>query len=428
METQVPGSVIWLPSAGMTARTIGLSMTCLAFWLVGGALGAHAGRFGPPWQSRVSAETTTVYTQADLHSVPVGPLPRGALVVVLAELKSADGADWSQVASGFVLSADIAEDRSPWIAEVVVPTLSVYALPDAKSAIRRTVTSGALLRVTGAARGVDGDASTWWGTTEGYVGLETIAESNAAWAKQWQLPARDEATQGWWGAVRSQANVRVGPTTDGPVVGTLVPGDRVKVLEEIEGQTVGGSNRWYRVDGGRYAGAVVHSSLVGHLPEPRPNVTPPPPGTLPGPWIVVDRSAATLTFVGADGEPRFATYVSLGRAGVTTPNGAYETMGKYRADEMTSTSVEDADHAYDLPNVPFTQYYREGGYAIHGTYWHDHFGAVESQGCINVTWTDGAYLFGLTQPDVPVDLNARWATGSQPATPVVILDRTGPVS
>ena len=60
-----------------------------------------------------------------------------------------------------------------------------------------------------------------------------------------------------------------------------------------------------------------------------------------------------------------------------------------------SASVADADHAYHLPNVPFVQYYREGGYAIHRTYWHDHFGLVESQGCINLTWTDSAYLFTL---------------------------------
>ena len=39
--------------------------------------------------------------------------------------------------------------------------------------------------------------------------------------------------------------------------------------------------------------------------------------------IVVSRSAATLTYLDADNNPRFTTYVSLGRAGVDTPEGEY---------------------------------------------------------------------------------------------------------
>jgi hypothetical protein len=88
---------------------------------------------------------------------------------------------------------------------------------------------------------------------------------------------------------------------------------------------------------------------------------------------------------------------------------------------MTSTSVANADHAYFLPNVPFVEYYLNGGYAIHSTYWHDQFGQRESQGCINLTWSDGAYLFGLTQPTVADGDIARWAIGELKATPVVIV-------
>ena len=113
--------------------------------------------------------------------------------------------------------------------------------------------------------------------------------------------------------------------------------------------------------------------------------------------------------------------MSLGRAGVETPQGEYSTMGKYRFDNMSSANVAGADHDYYLPNVPFVQYYLDGGYAIHSTYWHDQFGLLESQGCINVTWADGEYLFGLTQPQVADGDNARWATGNLTATPVMIV-------
>ena len=187
--------------------------------------------------------------------------------------------------------------------------------------------------------------------------------------------------------------------------------------------SVGGNSTWYRIDGGRYAGARVHSSLISRMPAP-PAMTsvPRPPDAPVGAWIVVDRKTSTLTYLNPDGQPQLSTYVSLGRAGVETPDGDYSTMGKYRFDNMSSASVQNADHEYHLPNVPFTEYYRDGGYAIHSTYWHDHFGAVESQGCINLTWSDGAYLFGLTQPQVPADDVAKWATGSAPSTPVVIVN------
>jgi hypothetical protein len=380
-----------------------------------------ASRFDPPWQSRVVVDQTTLFSQADRGSAPVGPLSRGQVVVVVNELTGSDGKPWTQVPDGFVSSSDIAEDMTPWIAEVSVPSLSIYARPSAKEPIRRTAKQGDLLRVSGVSPGIEGDTATWWATTEGYVGLHTLREATSDWAKNWSLPDGSDAASGWWGAIRSQANVRAAPTTDAPVVGTLVLGDRVKVLGELNGARVNGNATWYRIDGGRFAGAVVHSSLVSRMLAPkavvaaRPEDAPPGLGTL-----VVSRSAATLTYLDVDNKPRFATYVSLGRAGVETPQGEYETMGKYRFDTMSSLTVANADHAYHLPNVPFVEYYLDGGYAIHSTYWHDHFGLVESQGCINLTWSDGEYLFGLTQPTVADGDIAKWAINI-PATPLLIV-------
>lgn len=391
-------------------------------WLAFGGVSAYANRFGPPWQSRVSVDRTTLYSQADRTSTPIGPLQRGNIVVVIGESKAPDGTAWTQTPDGWLPSDQIAEDMQPWVAEVSVPSVSIYARPNQKEPIRRTAKQGDLLRVTGASPGIDGDTGVWWSTTEGYVGLRTLREATSEWAAGWVLPAADEAQAGWWGALRSQANVRAGPSTKAPVVGTLVPGDRVKVLASVEGDAVSGNATWYRIDGGRYAGAVVHSSLIAKMAEPKPVVVPRPDDASPGlGTIVVSRSAATLTYLDPTGQPAFATYVSLGRAGVETPEGEYSTMGKYLYDAMSSMSVTGADHEYFLPNVPFVEYYLDGGYAIHATYWHDQFGQVESQGCINVTWADGAYLFGLTQPTVAAGDLARWAIGDQKATPVMIV-------
>jgi hypothetical protein len=382
----------------------------------------HANRFGPPWQSRVAVDQTTLFSQPDRGSPPIGPLLRGQMVVVVNEQNADDGTAWTQVPDGWLVSHDVAEDNSPWIAEVSLPSVSIYARPSAKEPVRRTAKQGDLLRVTGVSPGIEGDTATWWSTTEGYVVLRGLRESTTEWATGWTMPSADEAFVGWWGGIRSSANVRAAPTTKAPLLGALVPGDRIKVLAETTGDAVGTNTTWYRIDGGRYAGGVVHSSLVTRMPVPkevvvaRPDDAPPGLGT-----IVVSRSAATLTYLDADNNPRFTTYVSLGRAGVDTPEGQYSTMGKYLFDNMSSITVSNPDHAYHLPNVPWVQYYRDGGYAIHSTYWHDHFGLVESQGCINLTWGDGAYLFGQTQPAIAAGDIARWAIGTLVATPLVIV-------
>ena len=69
------------------------------------------------------------------------------------------------------------------------------------------------------------------------------------------------------------------PTSSSPSVGHLTGGQRVKVLVESPGQNVQGSATWYRIDGGRYAGGWVHSSLIHRIAQPQPNTTPPPEGS-----------------------------------------------------------------------------------------------------------------------------------------------------
>src|SRR5205823_14163713 len=124
-------------------------------------------------------------------------------------------------------------------------------------------------------------------------------------------------------------------------------------------------------------------SLIERQPDHEPSIVPPDREVGHDPWIVVDRAASTLTLL-RDGQPQFTTYVSVGKAGVETPSGTYSTFIKYRADRMTSTTVPNAEHANDLPNVPFTHYFKDDGSAIHATYWHDEFGTEQSQGCVNL--------------------------------------------
>src|SRR5262249_43996916 len=167
----------------------------------------------------------------------------GQIVVVTNEPDD----QWSQIADRYVKSTDIVEDVQPWIAEVTQLSVSIVARPNATEPIRRNAKKGDLLRVTGASPGIEGDTSTWWATTEGYVSLNAVQPATSDWALNWSLPSADLAPQGWWGTLRSQANVRAAPTIRAPVVGTYTGGDRVKVLVEEDGDAVGGNTTWYRV-------------------------------------------------------------------------------------------------------------------------------------------------------------------------------------
>ena len=323
-------------------------------------------------------------------------LGSGATALALAATSFAPGAPvQAQMA--------VPDDHRPIVAEVAADSVSVYAYPKKDSVVRRQVATGDLLRVTGQAPGIDGDSNTWIATTEGFVESETLQPASSEPAQAWTLPDTDLAPHGWWGSVTSEANVRAMPSGDSPRVGVLSAGTKVKVLAEEHGTFVDGTDVWYRIDGGRFAGGRVHSTLITKIDQPSPNTTAPDPAPADGSWITVDRAARTLTLV-QSGNPVFVTFVAIGKTGVETPTGRYGIVNKLPFDDMASARNPTAEHSYYLPNVPNVQYFTEDGSAIHGTYWHDSYGTEESQGCINLTITDAAYLYGQTSSSTVVQI------------------------
>lgn len=307
-----------------------------------------------------------------------------------------------------------------WVAQVRDDTLDLLARPFGHGEVRRVATRGDLLRVVGVAPGLEGDARRWVATTEGYVQAGAIEPAEGEQASSWGVPDGAEATRGWWGELKEAARVRVVGSSRAPSVGALPAGTRVKVLDEEQGEAIEGDPRWYRIDGGRFAGGRVHASLVARMAAPRPNLGSAPTAAPNGVWLVVDRAASTLTLV-HEGRPELVTYVSLGNAGTDTPAGHFETFAKARTDDMSSLNVPGAARPYYLPDVPCAQYYARDGAAIHGTYWHDRFGFPESQGCINLTWGDAAFVFNRSAPTVPDGRRVQWATMGQ-GTPVQVVD------
>ena len=75
------------------------------------------------------------------------------------------------------------------------------------------------------------------------------------------------------------------------------------------------------------------------------------------------------------------TYVSTGKPGFDTPPGTYQIL--YKLESQTMEGVLGGEY-YNVPDVPWVMYFTGRGHALHGTYWHNNFGAVMSHGCVNM--------------------------------------------
>lgn len=112
-----------------------------------------------------------------------------------------------------------------------------------------------------------------------------------------------------------------------------------------------------------------------------------------GRHILVDLSAQRLTAM-ESGRAVASFVVSTGKAGTPTPIGSFRIYGRYRSQRMIGPG-------YDLPNVPYVQYFT-GSYALHGTYWHNSFGVPVSHGCINMRPADAEWLWSWAGIGTPV--------------------------
>jgi lipoprotein-anchoring transpeptidase ErfK/SrfK len=85
-----------------------------------------------------------------------------------------------------------------------------------------------------------------------------------------------------------------------------------------------------------------------------------------------------------------------------TPKGRFRIYSKLPNKHMgVVTGNPDAleGDSFSLPGVPWTCFFEpNGGYAFHGTYWHNNFGLQMSHGCINMRNEDAKWLFRWTTP------------------------------
>ncbi|MEX2143754.1 MAG: L,D-transpeptidase [Anaerolineales bacterium] len=91
---------------------------------------------------------------------------------------------------------------------------------------------------------------------------------------------------------------------------------------------------------------------------------------------------------------------NTGAAGLPTetPKGSFNIMSKLPAKYMGDNRLTDTLGDKYLPGVPWTAFFAEGGYAIHGAYWHNNFGAPMSRGCVNMRPSEAQWLYRWVTP------------------------------
>jgi lipoprotein-anchoring transpeptidase ErfK/SrfK len=113
-----------------------------------------------------------------------------------------------------------------------------------------------------------------------------------------------------------------------------------------------------------------------------------------GKWIEVILSEQRLV-AWESGRMVMTTSVSTGVRRTPTPRGTFRVLSKYTRTRMRGPG-------YNLPNVPYVMYFRGGGFALHGTYWHSNFGRPMSHGCVNLPTGKAAWLFNWAPRGTPV--------------------------
>lgn len=202
------------------------------------------------------------------------------------------------------------------------------------------------------------------------------------------------------GVVNANAlNVRAEPSLDAPAVDSMFEKHLVTVYETVSGDEVDGETDWYRIGDGQYLTAAFVDPF-----EPRE-----PGQTHEGNWVDVDLTNHYAVAYTGD-TPVYAAILLTGRAGWDTPEGEFQIFRRVESETMDAGTIgipEDAPNYYYLENVPYVQYFAEGGYAIHGNDWSppEAFGDTGSHGCINMQVEDAAFFWEFLRDRSPLAIS-----------------------
>jgi hypothetical protein len=99
-----------------------------------------------------------------------------------------------------------------------------------------------------------------------------------------------------------------------------------------------------------------------------------------------------------DGDELFMeSIVSTGIPVTPTPRGNFNIFRKTPSRYMQGPIPGISEHEYDLPGVPWNLYFTAQGAVFHGAYWHDDFGHVHSNGCVNLPLDKAQELYNWAE-------------------------------
>ncbi len=134
-------------------------------------------------------------------------------------------------------------------------------------------------------------------------------------------------------------------------------------------------------------------------------------------WIEVDLTTQKL-YAHEGNRTVFEFPVSSGLPWMPTVTGEFRIWSKVRAQRMTGGEIANGTF-YDLPNVPFVQYFYKA-YSLHGAYWHNDFGKPRSHGCVNLRIADAEKLYYWTNPILNSNEYARYRIKPQESTRIIV--------
>jgi len=184
-------------------------------------------------------------------------------------------------------------------------------------------------------------------------------------------------------------NIRSAPSLSAPVVDTAYARHPIMVQGVVQGDAVDGVPVWYEVGQGRYLAAA----------WVQPFVPATPPRTYSGHWVDVNLSQ--FYAVAYDGnQPVYAAIITAGGSNGATPTGVFQVFSRVRNETMDSATVgipKGAPGYYYLTNVQFTQYFKDGGYALHQNWWTPpgDFGSYSTHGCVGLLLPDAQWFWNF---------------------------------
>ncbi len=113
--------------------------------------------------------------------------------------------------------------------------------------------------------------------------------------------------------------------------------------------------------------------------------------------VEVNKSNQALYYL-VDGIKMLRMPVSTGNPWTETPSGEFEI-------QRMIANKDYVGEDYHLEDVPWNMLFKNGGYYLHGAYWHNDFGRrTHSHGCVNMRIPDAQILYKYVDVGMPVHI------------------------